>query len=359
MFRRVWMTLTREAILDELRRVTLPEGKDIVTLGYVKALTIKGSSVSFVLEVPAELGARMEPVRAAAVSIVEQLPSVEKADVVLTSHTAEGGPRQGAPPDLKIGRHPVPDQGSGRISGVGKLIAVASGKGGVGKSTIAANLALALDRLGCRTGLLDADIHGPSIPMMLGNDSRPRSPDGKVIIPLVAHGIKFMSIGSLLPEEKAVIWRGPMLMGALQQMLQQVEWGRLDTLVVDLPPGTGDVQLTLCQKFEVDGALIVCTPQDVALADARRAIGMFRELGTPVLGMIENMSHFHCPGCGKRTYLFGRDGVRNEARKLQLPFLGEIPVDPDIARSGDKGVPVVKRNEDFARIFMLIAELIM
>lgn len=350
------MAVTRKKILDELGRVTLPDGQGIA--GLVRALTIKGSSVSFVLEVPAELGPRMEPVRAAAVRVVEGMPGVERADVVLTAHSEGGRKPPGEPPDLRIGRHPTGGDAPAKISGVKKLIAVASGKGGVGKSTVATNLALAFRQIGCRTGLLDADIHGPSIPMMLGKTSRPGSPDGKTITPLKAHGIEFMSIGSLLPAEKAVIWRGPMLMGALQQMLQQVDWGDLEVLVVDLPPGTGDVQLTLCQKFEVAGAIVVCTPQDVALADARRAIGMFRELKTPVLGLIENMSYLVCGHCGKRTYPFGRDGVREEARRMQLPFLGQIPMDSTISRSGDEGTPAMIGNEELAKIFTLVAEIV-
>jgi len=345
---------SREAILEELRRVMLPDGKDIVALDLVKALTIDGAQVSFVLEVPGELGNQMEPVRAAAADIVRAMDGVERADVVMTAHM-QPRQQQKTPPNLRIGRHPRADD-TGDIKGVKSLIAVGSGKGGVGKSTVAANLVLAMNMIGHDVGLLDADIHGPSIPIMMGVRGKPASPDGKTIIPLTAHGIKFMSMGSLLPAEQAVIWRGPMLMGALQQMLQQVQWGALDVLVVDLPPGTGDVQLTLCQKFKPHGAVIVTTPQDVALADARRAVSMFRELKTPVLGLIENMSHFVCPHCGKETDLFGRSGARKEAEHQRIPFLGTIPMDAGIVQSGDRGEPAVLHNKDLARVFQRMAE---
>ncbi len=344
------MAPSREAVLEELRSIVLPDGKDIITLDLVKALTIDGSRVSFVLEVPGELGNRMEPVRAAAASVVAAMDGVERADVVMTAHTQPAR----SPPNLRIGRHPRADD-TGDLKGIKTLIAVGSGKGGVGKSTVAANLALALSRIGCTVGLLDADIYGPSIPILMGERRKPASPDGKTIIPLVAHGIKFMSMGSLLPAEQAVIWRGPMLMGALQQMLQQVQWGELDVLVVDLPPGTGDVQLTLCQKFRPQGAVIVTTSQDVALADARRAITMFRELKTPVLGLIENMSRYVCAHCGTPTHLFGQDGARREAGRQKIPFLGAIPLEAGIVRSSDSGVPAILHNEDLAGLFQTMA----
>jgi ATP-binding protein involved in chromosome partitioning len=301
----------------------------------------------------------MEAVLEQAKAAVGALPGVETVSGVLTAEAAPGsggGPAQarqapqggGAPqgeaPSLKLGRHPQPQQ-SKRIEGVNRIIAVASGKGGVGKSTLAANLAVALAQEGKRVGLLDGDIHGPSQARMMGVTERPRS-EGDTIIPLHAHGVTLMSIGLLLPEDEAVIWRGPMLMGALQQMLGQVRWGELDVLIVDLPPGTGDVQLSLCQKSEVTGALVVSTPQDVALLDAKKAIAMFRKLEAPVLGLIENMSAYHCPNCGHEAHLFGHAGVRREAEALGLPFLGEIPLHLDIRTAGDEGTPVVAANPD-------------
>ncbi len=348
------LPVTREKIIDELRRVGLPEGGDIVSLDMVKALSVDAGRVSFVLEVPEELGRRMEPVRAAAEELLKNLPGIDSVSVVMTAHSAgKGG---GEPPDLRIGRHPSPGRGVEKLEGVDRIIAVASGKGGVGKSTVAANLAVAFARLGANVGLLDADIHGPSLPMMMGVSQRPASPDGKTICPLTAHGVKMMSIGLLLPQDEAVIWRGPMLMGALQQMLQQVQWGDLDQLIVDLPPGTGDVQLTLCQRFELTGAIVVCTPQNVALADARRAIAMFNKLNTPVLGLVENMSHHFCSGCGHPTYLFGRGGVLREAEASGIPFLGEIPFDPAIGHSGDDGLPVTATASPAAAAFNSIVQ---
>ncbi len=353
------MTVSKETVMAEMRRIALPDGGNIVDLDMVKALRIDRDQVSFVLEVPASLGARMEPVRRAAEQLLGELPGVNRASVVMTAHSAATGtPGKSSPPDLRLGQHARPSTGPQPIKGVAKIIAVASGKGGVGKSTVASNLAVALSRLGYRVGLLDADIHGPSQPLMMGVSGRPTSPDGKTIIPMRAHGVTLMSIGLLLPAEEAVIWRGPMLMGALQQMLQQVRWGSLDVLLVDLPPGTGDVQLSLCQKFELSGSIIVCTPQDVALLDARRAIAMFRKLEKPVLGIVENMAYFQCPNCDGRFHLFGRDGARDEARRLDLPFLGSIPLDLEIRVAGDTGRPIATTRHEVTRQFELIGELI-
>ena len=350
------VTISKDSVLAELKRVSLPDGGDIVSLGMVRALTVDDGTVSFVLEVPAELGPRMEPVRSAAEQVVKAMPGVGKVTAVLTSHQAKGAQDPGPPPNLRIGRHPTGGNARVRLPGVERIIAVASGKGGVGKSTISSNLAVAMARKGLRTGLLDADIHGPSQPMMMGVSARPKSPDGTKIRPLSAHGVTMMSIGLLLPSDEAVIWRGPMLMGALQQMLQQVEWGELDVLVVDLPPGTGDVQLTLCQRFDLFGAVIVCTPQEVALLDARRAITMFNRLKAPVLGLIENMSHFECPHCGGHSDLFGSGGARRMANEFGIPFLAEIPVSVPLRSSGDTGMPVAAGNGPLAEIFGSIAE---
>jgi ATP-binding protein involved in chromosome partitioning len=287
---------------------------------------------------------------------------VAKVSAVLTAHgpSARPAPRpapQGEPPSLTIGRHPTPQQGGPqKVSGVDRILAIASGKGGVGKSTVSSNLAVALARQGRRVGLLDADIYGPSQPRMMGVSQRPASPDGKTIIPLRAHGVTMMSLGLMLEEDKPVVWRGPMLMGALQQMLGQVEWGRLDVLIVDLPPGTGDVQLTLCQRTQVTGAIVVSTPQDVALLDARKAIGMFQLLKTPILGLIENMSTYVCPNCGHEEHIFGHGGVAAEAAKLGVPLLGEIPLALEVRVAGDSGTPIAAGEGAVAEAYARIAE---
>jgi ATP-binding protein involved in chromosome partitioning len=261
------------------------------------------------------------------------------------------------PPAVKIGQHPTPHQGGPqRISGIDRILAVASGKGGVGKSTLASNLAVALARAGRRVGLLDADIYGPSQPKMMGVSKRPASPDGKIIEPLVAHGVTMMSIGLMLKEDEAVVWRGPMIMGALQQLLSQVAWGRLDVLIIDLPPGTGDIQLTLCQRTHLTGALVVSTPQDVALLDARKALDMFAKLKTPVLGLIENMSTFVCPNCGQESHIFGHGGVAAEARKLDLPFLGELPLALEVRVAGDAGTPIAATDSPLAEPYRHLAQ---
>jgi ATP-binding protein involved in chromosome partitioning len=349
------MTITRDAILEALRQVSLPGGRgDVVSADLVRALTIEGDSVRFVLEVDPAEGRALEPVRAAAEAKVASLPGVARASALLTAHGPAAKP---PPPDLKIGRHPTPQAGPAPVPGVRHIIAVASGKGGVGKSTVASNLAVALAQEGKATGLLDADIYGPSIPRMMGVSERPKSPDGKTIIPLHSHGVTLMSIGLMLKEGEAVVWRGPMLMGALQQMMGQVAWGELDVLVIDLPPGTGDVQLTLSQRYPVTGAIIVSTPQDVALLDARKAMDMFEKTKIPVLGLIENMSSYICPQCGHEAHIFGHGGARAEADRLGLPFLGEIPLDIAIRLAGDGGTPVAARNPDGpeARAFRAVA----
>ncbi len=349
------MSVTRDAVLATLATVRMPGAEgSIVDADLVRALTIEGDAVRFVLEVAPDQGARLEPVRAAAENAVRALPGVAKVSALLTAH---GPAPKSAPPDLKIGRHPTPQTGPAPVPGVKRIVAVGSGKGGVGKSTVAANLAVALVGEGKRAGLLDADIYGPSQPRMMGVSERPKSPDGKTILPLHAHGVTMMSIGLMLKEGEAVVWRGPMLMGALQQMLGQVQWGELDVLVVDLPPGTGDVQLTLAQRYLVAGAIVVSTPQDVALLDVRKALDMFDKTGVRVLGLIENMSAYICPNCGHEAHIFGHGGARAEAERLGLPFLGEIPLDLAIRVAGDEGVPITAASPESpeARAFRGVA----
>ncbi len=345
------MAVSREDLLDTLRQVKTPSGGNLVSDDLVRALQIQGDSVKFVIEASdAALANQLAPVRDAAEKAVLGLPGIATASIVLTAPSGPA-PKQ-EPPSLKVGRHPEPQAGGpAKIAGIDRIIAVASGKGGVGKSTVSSNLAVALAKEGRRVGLLDADIYGPSQPKMMGIQKRPSSPDGKTIIPLQSHGVTLMSIGFMVEPEKAVVWRGPMLMGALQQMLSQVQWGDLDVLIIDLPPGTGDVQLTLCQKAAVTGALIVSTPQDVALLDARKAIDMFSTLKTPVLGLIENMSTYVCPECGHEAHLFGHGGVRDEADRLGVPFLGELPLSLDVRLAGDAGQPIALGDGPMAEAY--------
>ena len=348
------MAVTREMIEAALARISLPDGGDLISRDMVRALTVEDGAVRFVIEAPdPEQAARMGPVKDAAEATVRALAGIETVSAILTAHGP--APKPAAPPSLKVGRHPTPQAGPAKVAGVDRIIAIGSGKGGVGKSTVSSNLAVALARAGRRVGLLDADIYGPSQPRMMGVSKRPASPDGKTIIPLQAHGVTMMSIGLMMDPDKAVVWRGPMLMGALQQMLGQVVWGELDVLIVDLPPGTGDVQLTLCQKTELTGAVVVSTPQDVALLDARKALDMFSTLNTPVLGLIENMSTFHCPHCGEETQIFGHGGVVAEAEKMGLPFLGALPIDLETRLAGDAGTPIAAGEGPMADAYAQLA----
>ncbi|MEI4231336.1 Mrp/NBP35 family ATP-binding protein [Roseovarius sp. D22-M7] len=334
------MALTRDAVLAALKGITDPaSGSDIVAAGVTRALSVEDGAVRFVLEIDPGKAEAYAPVRDAAEAAVKALPGAEAVSVVLTGHAAK------APPDLKPSR-PSEPKGPERVPGIDHLIAIASGKGGVGKSTVSANLACALAAEGRRVGLLDADVYGPSQPRMLGVSGRPASPDGKTILPMRNHGVTMMSIGLMTNEDQAVVWRGPMLMGALQQMLMQVQWGALDCLLVDLPPGTGDVSMTLAQKAQVDGAIIVSTPQDVALLDARKGIDMFTQLKVPVLGMIENMSTHICSNCGHEEHIFGHGGVQAEAAKLGVPLMAEIPLHLDIRMASDGGAPIVVSKPD-------------
>ncbi len=359
------MTVTKDLVLQTLAALSAGRGGSLIARDLVRALEVQSGLIRFVVEADSAESARLlGPEVAAAEAALRALPGVTGVSAVLTAHSpaksaAPAAPRpavSGEPPSLTIGRHPTPQAGPQRVTGVDRILAIGSGKGGVGKSTVSSNLAVALARAGRRVGLLDADIYGPSQPRMMGVTARPASPDGKIIMPLHAHGVTMMSIGLMLKEGEAVVWRGPMLMGALQQLLTQVQWGELDVLIVDLPPGTGDVQLTLCQKTHLTGAIIVSTPQDVALLDARRAIDMFGKLKTPILGLIENMSTYICPNCGHEAHIFGHGGVAAEAAALGVPFLGELPLSLDVRLAGDAGTPVAAGEGPVAEAYARLAE---
>ena len=328
--------VTPDRVRAALSAVKDPErGADIVTLGMVGAIQIRDGHVGFAIEVDRERGPRLEPLRRTAEQAVEALDGVLSVSVVLTAEAPGAKP----PPRHQPAHRHAPARPL--VPQVRSIVAVASGKGGVGKSTVAVNLALALAANGLRTGLLDADIYGPSQPRLLGLTGRPKTKDGKIIEPMTAFGIECMSIGFLVPEDQAMIWRGPMVMSALQQMLRDVAWGALDVMIVDMPPGTGDAQLTMAQQVPLAGAVIVSTPQDLALLDARKGIAMFRKVEVPVLGIVENMSYFLCPHCGERTEIFAHGGARREAEKLGVPFLGEVPLDLAIRETSDGGRPIV------------------
>jgi ATP-binding protein involved in chromosome partitioning len=349
------MAADRETVMQVLAGVTLAGGGDLVSRDLIRALVVEGGVIRFIIEAATPEEARvLAPAQQVAEARLKALAGVTSVQVLMTAH---GPAARSAPPTLKIGQHPTPQPGGPqRISGIDRIIAIASGKGGVGKSTVASNLAVALARAGRRVGLLDADIYGPSQPKMMGVSKRPASPDGRIIEPLVAHGVTMMSIGLMLKEDEAVVWRGPMLMGALQQLLGQVAWGSLDILIIDLPPGTGDVQLTLCQRTHLTGAIVVSTPQDVALLDARKALDMFAKLKTPVLGLVENMSSYVCPNCGYEAHIFGHGGVAAEAARLDLPFLGELPLALDVRVAGDAGTPIAATDSPLAAPYARLAD---
>lgn len=332
------MTLIREKILDALRTVIDPvSGQDVVSASMVSGLVIRDTCVGFVLEVDPAAARTQEPLRAAAEAAVSALPGVSAVTVVLT---AERPPSASAPQPASPA---APSKGEG-LKSVRHIIAVASGKGGVGKSTVAANLALGLRAQGLSVGLLDADIYGPSVPKLMGLTGKPHS-DGSILYPMDAYGLKTMSIGMLVNQDTAMIWRGPMATSALTQMMSDVAWGALDVLVIDMPPGTGDIQLTLAQRVPLSGAVIVSTPQDLALIDARKAISMFQKVNVPLLGVIENMSVFICPHCGSSSHIFGHGGARETAENLNAPFLGEIPLVMEVREGSDTGRPITVESQ--------------
>ena len=346
---------TRDQVLDALARVVDPaRGRDVVALEVISGVVVKGGNVGFALEVdPSEAEAK-EPLRQACERAVMALPGVTSVTAVLTAERPSGAARAARPATSPMaartsGRAAPPAAAQAPLPGIRSIIAVASGKGGVGKSTTAVNLALALARSGQRTGILDADIYGPSQPRMLGITGRPSSPDGKKLRPMENYGVRVMSMGFLVDEDAPMIWRGPMVQSAIQQMLGDVEWGELDVLVVDLPPGTGDAQLTMAQRVPLAGAVIVSTPQDIALLDARKAINMFRKVDVPILGVIENMSYFLCPHCGGRSEIFSHGGARETAERFGVDFLGEIPLDLAIRQDTDAGRPPVVSHPEGAQ----------
>ena len=369
--------VTKDAVLDRLGQIRGPDDdRDIVRRGMVSDIIITNGKVMFSITVPAERAKAFDAVREAAENAVRSLPGVTGAMVALTAEkkASAGSPAARRPPDLPPPRPPAPPAaqrgagpppgarpaappGKAGVPGIDAIIAVASGKGGVGKSTTAVNLALALKANGLRVGILDADIYGPSMPRLLHLSGRPEVIGGRTLKPMDGYGVKVMSIGFLVEEGTPMIWRGPMVVSALSQMLREVAWGELDVLVVDMPPGTGDAQLTMAQQVPLAGAVIVSTPQDLALIDARKGLAMFQRVDVPVLGIVENMSTFICPNCGTETQIFGHGGARHEAEVLRVPFLGEVPLDIQIRLTSDEGKPIVIAEPDgpHAKVYRSIA----
>jgi ATP-binding protein involved in chromosome partitioning len=346
------MALSKDDVLAALGKISSPDGVPLPATGKLSEIIVADGKVFFSITVDSAAVQQWESVRERAQQAIRALPGVQSVMAALTAERAGGAaPRPQAPP---VGRArpggPPPGgpaaPGPAGIPGVQAIIAVASGKGGVGKSTTAVNLALALRDLGLKVGILDADIYGPSMPKLLAIRERPQTIGGNRLRPIERFGMPVMSIGFLIEEETPMIWRGPMVMSALTQMLREVEWGVLDVMVVDMPPGTGDAQLTMAQQVPLKGAVIVSTPQDLALIDARRGIAMFRRVNVPVLGIVENMSMFICPQCGARSDIFGHGGARREAERLGVPFLGEVPLDIAIREKSDSGTPVVATVPD-------------
>lgn len=364
--------LTTEQVLEALAKIDDPaHGRSVVDLGMVSGIVVKNGNIGFALEIDPSEASSKEQLRQICEQAVMALPGVISVTAVLTAERKQDGGASGearrvaqgpgnAPSGGKPGTSPDGLGAKLQLPGIKHVIAVASGKGGVGKSTTSTNLALALASKGQRVGILDADIYGPSQPRMMGVTGKPNSPDGKKLMPMENFGVRIMSMGFLVDEDAPMIWRGPMVQSAIQQMLNDVEWGEIDYLVVDLPPGTGDAQLTMAQKVPLAGAVIVSTPQDIALLDARKALNMFRKVDVPVLGIVENMSYFACPHCGERSEIFSHGGARQTAETYGVDFLGEIPLDLDIRINSDSGRPVVVSNPSGpqARCYLDIADAV-
>ncbi|MGB7004140.1 MAG: Mrp/NBP35 family ATP-binding protein [Pseudolabrys sp.] len=355
------MTVTKEQVLAALAKVPSPGGKTLPDARVLSDVVVSDGKVFFSLTVDAAAVKAWEPVREAAERAVRSIPGVQSALVALTAERSPSAAARGPQPahvaaQPQRAAHPA-DKVQPGIPGVDAVIAVASGKGGVGKSTTAVNLALGLRDLGLKVGMLDADIYGPSLPKLLAIKEKPQTIGGTRLKPIERYGLTVMSIGFLIDEETPMIWRGPMVMSAITQMLREVEWGKLDIMVVDMPPGTGDAQLTMAQQVPLKGAVIVSTPQDLALIDARRGVAMFKRVNVPVLGVVENMSYFLCPSCGTRSDIFSHGGARHEAERLGVPFLGEVPLHMTIREKSDAGLPVVATAPDgeHARIYRDIA----
>ncbi len=346
------MASLKDDVLAALAQVASPQGQQLTETGTLSDVVVTDGKVFFSISVDAGAVKEWESVRARAEAATRAVPGVKSVLVALTAERASGvggtAPqrRPQMPPGAARPREGGTAPSPAGIPGVTSIIAVASGKGGVGKSTTAVNLALGLRDLGLKVGILDADIYGPSMPKLLAIREKPQTVGGNRLKPIERHGMPVMSIGFLIEEETPMIWRGPMVMSALTQMLREVEWGTLDVMVVDMPPGTGDAQLTMAQQVPLKGAVIVSTPQDLALIDARRGIAMFRRVNVPVLGIVENMSTFICPHCGTRSDIFGHGGARAEAERLGVPFLGEVPLHMDIRERSDSGQPVVATVPD-------------
>ena len=354
-------SLTEGHILKSLENVLDPATqKDLVTSGMVTGVVIKDGNVGFSIEVEPSRGAALEPMRKAAENAVASLKGVLSVTAVLTAHRSTNSQNQ-PKPKTQTNQDGTSTQTKRDLApNVKHIVAVASGKGGVGKSTTAINLAISFASIGLSVGILDADIYGPSLPRMMGINEKPTSIDGKILEPIEKYNIKCMSIGFLVPEDSPTIWRGPMVMSALEQMLRDVNWGSLDIMVVDMPPGTGDAQLTMSQRVPLAGAVIVSTPQDIALLDARKGLNMFRKVDVPVLGIIENMSMFICPNCGETSNIFGHGGAKQEANDLAVDFLGEVPLHMDIRETSDAGTPVALKSPvgEHAVIYKSIASTI-
>jgi ATP-binding protein involved in chromosome partitioning len=352
------VSVTQQQVMDSLAKVRSPRGVALTEANVLSDITVNDGKVFFSINVDAHEARAWESVRSEAESAVRAIPGVTAAMIALTAERKAGSapqqprPAAGGVQPVSAHRHPPQPPGGSPMSrqaeipGVAAVIAVASGKGGVGKSTTALNLALGLRDLGLKVGLLDADIYGPSVPRLTGIHEKPELNNDRKMIPIERFGLAVMSIGFLVEEDTAMIWRGPMVMSAITQMLRDVVWGTLDVLVVDMPPGTGDAQLTLAQNVPLKGAVIISTPQDLSLIDARRGLAMFKKVNVPVLGIVENMSYFQCPHCGTKSDIFGHGGARHEAERLGVPFLGEVPLHMSIRATSDAGTPVVVSEPD-------------